>query len=511
MSLSLASAVGNIGVIPVLITFAVLSIVYLAFFSDEKPYRGFPVAGVESDGLFKMQKARSNWIVNGCQILADARKQFSGAFQVVMASGPKIILPNRYAYEIRNNPHMGFGKIISKEWFSSYPGFGPFATLNQHNIIQDATKNKLTQSLTAINDDISREVTVILDELLGNKEEETEISLRFLIARVICQVTTRVFLGPELSTNKDWLDVCQNYAVLAFMSQKAMLRWPPLLRPFVHWFLPELRQLRELSKVGHRVIQPYIDTHRNAIQGAIKEGKPLPKTENMIGWMDEVAKGRPISIADAQIMLSIAAIHTTTEAYTWVVADLIENPEYCGPLRDEIVSVLGKDGWQKNSLYQLKLVDSFIKESHRRHMVDTVVMDRYVDKTVKLSDGLTIPAGAALMVHATNNLDDAFFPNAGSFDGYRFLKLREQPGQDSKYQLASTSAEHLGFGLGVHACPGRFYAANTMKLMLAHFVMKYDWRFVDENPQIRAPFGSSVFVNPMLKVAAKRRKEEISI
>lgn len=138
-------------------------------------------------------------------------------------------------------------------------------------------------------------------------------------------------------------------------------------------------------------------------------------------------------------------------------------------------------------------------------------MDRYVDKTVKLSDGLTIPAGAALMVHATNNLDDAFFPNAGSFDGYRFLKLREQPGQDSKYQLASTSAEHLGFGLGVHACPGRFYAANTMKLMLAHFVMKYDWRFVDENPQIRAPFGSSVFVNPMLKVAAKRRKEEISI
>lgn len=60
---------------------------------------------------------------------------------------------------------MSFGKIItkvrmpcltnlhndsnsSKEFFSSYPGFEPFDTLNQHNIIQDATKNKLTQSLS---------------------------------------------------------------------------------------------------------------------------------------------------------------------------------------------------------------------------------------------------------------------------------------------------------------------------------------------------------------------------
>ncbi|KAK7706830.1 hypothetical protein SLS57_009501 [Botryosphaeria dothidea] len=433
-----------------------------------------------------------------------------GAFQVITASGPKIVLPNRYAFEIRNNPHMGFGKIITrfKEFFSSYPGFEPFDTLNQHNVIQDATKYKLTQSLTLFTDDISQEVSKILEELLGSGEE---IPLRSLIARVIGQATSRVFLGSELSCNQEWHELCQTYAVAGFAGQQAMLSWSPMLRPLVYWFLPECRRLRELSKIGHRVIQPYINAHREALRTAEKEGREPPKSDNMIGWMEEVAKGRKFDIADAQIMLSVAAIHTTAEASVWWMADLINHPEYAGPLREEIVSVLGKGGWQKNSLNQMMLHDSFIKESHRRHMVDALVMDRYVDKTVTLSDGLIIPAGSALMVHATNNLDENLWPNANEFDAYRFVKLRSQPDQESKYQLVTTSAEHLGFGLGTHSCPGRFFAANTMKLMLAQFVMKYDWKFVDGKPQLRAPFGSSVYVNPTLKVAAKRRKEEVNI
>lgn len=355
-----------------------------------------------------------------------------------------------------------------------------------------------------------------------------ETPLRPLIARTVGQVTSRVFLGEAISRNKEWLSLCETYAVNSFLGVQALLSWPPILRPIVHWFLPECRRVRDLAKSGHRVIQPFIDSHREALRNAVKNREPLPKMENMIVWMDEVAKGRPFDIADAQIMLSIAAIHTTTEAFAWVVADLIKHPEYSAPLREEITCVLGEGGWHKGSLHQMKLLDSFIKESHRRHMVDacelnpqermptpvadlTVVMDRLVEKPVKLSDGLMIPADAALMVHATRNTDDAFFPNANTFDGYRFLKLRSQPGQDGRYQLASTSTEHLGFGIGTHACPGRFFAANTMKLVLAHFVMKYDWKFVDEDPQMRAPFGSSVFVNPMLEVAVRRRKEEVSI
>ncbi|OJD32240.1 cytochrome p450 [Diplodia corticola] len=520
MSLGLVSFAGEVNVSAVLAAVIAISLVYLVYFLDEKPYKGFPVIGLDKNGFFKMAKARAAWIVNGCEILEQGAKQFSGAFQVITASGPKIVLPNRYANEIRNNPHMSFGKIITREFFSCYPGFEPFDTLNQDAIIQDAIKNKLTQSLTLFTSDISTEVTAVLSSILdGNAAKEddagwAETPLRALVARVIAQVTSRVFLGPHLSQDPEWLSLCTNYAVTAFAAQQALLSWSPILRPLVHRFLAPCRQLRALTAVGRRVIGPHLAgaSKGEGAETAAAAAAAAAKGD-MIAWMEELARERrrEFNFADAQIMLAIAAIHTTSEAYVWVVADLIEHPEYAGALREEVASVLGDGGWRKDSLARMKLLDSFIKESHRRHMVDALVMDRYVEKTVTLSDGLTIPAGSALMVHATNNLDEKFWPNAKGFDGYRFLRLRERAGEENRHQLVTTSAEHLGFGLGLHACPGRFFAANTMKLLLAQFVMKYDWKFVDEKPQLRAAFGSSVYVNPMLKVAARRRKEEVRI
>ena len=64
-----------------------------------------------------------------------------------------------------------------------------------------------------------------------------------------------------------------------------------------------------------------------------------------------------------------------------------------------------------------------------------------------------------------------------TFDGHRFLRRRDQ-GQGHRkgqqYHLSSTSADHLGFGHGPHSCPGRFFAANEIKLILARILLGYD-------------------------------------
>ena len=71
------------------------------------------------------------------------------------------------------------------------------------------------------------------------------------------------------------------------------------------------------------------------------------------------------------------------------------------------------------------------------------------------SNGVTIPAGTrlGLPVHSVH-MDEELYPNAQTFDGFRFFKLREKRGDDaleSRHQLVTTSAELLGFGLGRHA------------------------------------------------------------
>jgi cytochrome P450 len=46
----------------------------------------------------------------------------------------------------------------------------------------------------------------------------------------------------------------------------------------------------------------------------------------------------------------------------------------------------------------------------------------------------------------------------------------------------STSADYLSFGHGRHACPGRFFAANELKLLLAYMVLNYDIEPLEKRP-----------------------------
>lgn len=52
-----------------------------------------------------------------------------------------------------------------------------------------------------------------------------------------------------------------------------------------------------------------------------------------------------------------------------------------------------------------------------------------------------------------------------------------------KQEAVTTGSDiFLGFGHGKHSCPGRFFAAHEMKLMLAHLVQHYDVEYMEERP-----------------------------
>lgn len=74
---------------------------------------------------------------------------------------------------------------------------------------------------------------------------------------------------------------------------------------------------------------------------------------------------RPYHPELAQITLSVAAIHTTSDLLTQLILDLAAHPSIVPALRAEIVRVLGTQGWRKTSLYGLKLLDSCIRETQR--------------------------------------------------------------------------------------------------------------------------------------------------
>jgi cytochrome P450 len=58
-------------------------------------------------------------------------------------------------------------------------------------------------------------------------------------------------------------------------------------------------------------------------------------------------------------------MHTTTDLLTQCILELAHHPEIIAPLLEEISRVLKTEGWKKLALYNMKLLDSVIKESLR--------------------------------------------------------------------------------------------------------------------------------------------------
>lgn len=100
-------------------------------------------------------------------------------------------------------------------------------------------------------------------------------------------------------------------------------------------------------------------------EAALKEGRPLPRYNDAMEWLEQVAKGRSYDPAAIQLTFSIAAIHTTSDMMTQAIYDLCGREELVQELRNEIVSVISAHGWKKTALYKLQLMDSFLKESQR--------------------------------------------------------------------------------------------------------------------------------------------------
>jgi cytochrome P450 len=72
--------------------------------------------------------------------------------------------------------------------------------------------------------------------------------------------------------------------------------------------------------------------------------------------------------------------------------------------------------------------------------------------------------------------DPAFYPEAATFDGFRSYKLRQGGSaiDNARNQFVTTNEQNFAFGYGRHACPGRFFATNEIKMILTRLILDYD-------------------------------------
>lgn len=136
----------------------------------------------------------------------------------------------------------------------------------------------------------------------------------------------------------------REYTVTAFRAAEELRLWPNIIRPVVHWFLPLCRQSRALVKQARRCIQPVLEKRQRLKKEAEAQGKQIPKFEDAIEWFERTSAGREYDPAIAQLVVSLAAIHTTSDLTSQTLTDLAQHSEILDPVREELASVLNEEG-----------------------------------------------------------------------------------------------------------------------------------------------------------------------
>ncbi|KAL9636718.1 MAG: hypothetical protein Q9204_002142 [Flavoplaca sp. TL-2023a] len=218
---------------------------------------------------------------------------------------------------------------------------------------------------------------------------------------------------------------------------------------------------------------------------------------------------------------------------SFAIHDLCLHPEYVEPLRQELQSSRYSE-FEKTG-QGLPLLDSFIKESARLTPVEsskpivrlcpyrrpililvsrTVSTRRHALQPFTLSDGTRLEVGdwACTPVRALMQ-SPSHYPDATVFHGFRFvdpdiLTGAANPGfqtilQEYPTKFTDTNGKddtwHV-WGTGRMSCPGRFYAAAVIKVILAQIILHYDCELVDKNAARWFTWRSSMLPKPRTMV-----------
>ncbi|KAI9447172.1 cytochrome P450, partial [Lactarius psammicola] len=322
---------------------------------------------------------------------------------------------------------------------------------------------------------------------------------------VVCATSNRVFVGPPLCRNRDYLALNLNFAVNVIKFATIIGMFPKPLKPIVARVLSNLpSQIRQEMEL----IKPMVEERFARMEEFGNDWDDKPN--DLLMWLISEAKGVERSLAGLarrMLLVNFAAIHTTSITFTNVLYRLLSNPEYVEPLRHDVETAVAEEGWTKAGVDKMHKVDSFLRETQRLDSLDDVALFRLALRPFTFSNGVTVPAGTLIAAPiGAIHRDGEAFSNPEEFDGFRFAKLRERDGNVVACQALSTSAENLTFGYGRHACPGRFFAVNEVKALLAHIVVTYDIKFEEGKQAPRSLHIGSMRVPGKANVMFRKRQ-----
>ncbi|KAB8252835.1 cytochrome P450, partial [Aspergillus flavus] len=387
---------------------------------------------------------------------------------------------------------------------------GAYTTLGTHSrLLPQVVRAQLNQYLPDVLPEIQCEIRDSVTELFPPCQDWTVINVTELMAVLVARVSSRMFGGPALSQNREWIEASLRFAHDGFNAAQKLKMWPDTLKFIGQHFIPEVRSIKNTYKIAERAIIPLLDE---------REVDKSKKAHDLLTWMYDQAQGAEKDkkfIAGTLLKVSFAAYHTSAAAPTQLLFDIAAMPEHIAPLLGEYLSA-PRDNNQNISVKgfaQMVKLDSIMKESQRFNPLLLLTFERIIKRDFTLSDGVVIPANTWIGCAAQAiGMDRKLYPDPDTFDAFRFVAKEEATATSTsvpatKAHYTSANPGSMAFGYGQHACPGRFFAMMEIKAIIGEILSRFEMRLADG--EMRPPsvtFETQHLPHPAGKVLFKRRR-----
>ncbi|KAL2283202.1 hypothetical protein FJTKL_10088 [Diaporthe vaccinii] len=311
-------------------------------------------------------------------------------------------------------------------------------------------------------------------------------SLYPMVLKLVVMSNAVSFFGKDLAKDEVFMVSALQYIEQTLICAEIVRLLPKFMAPVVGRIMS--RKLKS-QEVIFNTLMPIAE--QRCMERDMKQlGQSVPQHADCVQWIMETSPRNspwtPKRIVHELMAIWFGSVHAVSTTITFAIQDLCLHPEYLEPLRQELND--GYVGFEHTGL-GLPLLDSFIKESARLTPVEAQSTRRSALKPFTLSDGTKLAVGdwACTPVRAIMQ-NPEFYPSPLQFNGFRFSDPASLENMNNVFQSPQPKPSKLTdvdntfhvWGTGRMACPGRFYAAAVMKVIMAQFILHYDCDLIDK-------------------------------
>ncbi|KUL87536.1 hypothetical protein ZTR_04512 [Talaromyces verruculosus] len=303
-------------------------------------------------------------------------------------------------------------------------------------------RRNLNANLDNVAGKLSEEVSLALDELWGQGMDSwQEVNLDYTVRRVVARAVNRVFVGPRLCRNNDYIENSIRFATRV-STCGLLINFPPNWLRHPIGFVFKIPIQIAYSDCSKQLLPVFSDlTHRQI--------SPSPHVFTL--WLVSNSVQYPLSSPER-----------TPDFLSRRIMAL--NSELC---RNSYINfnnlVRWEKTWKRARLTQMSRLDSALRESMRLWGLVPKGMSRKVMKPggVILPDGQRLSQGTTVCISVWwLHHDKDIFPRPSEFVHDRFMRVDDEEMEkkisDAAYAAAETNENFVVWGIGKHACPGRF-------------------------------------------------------